>query len=59
MVVYVTYTQSGVKKKAALNETKYQILANDPTIVNLVVHPSARLMEQNFNGASGKRILNG
>lgn len=59
MVVYVTYTQSGQKKKASLTESKYELLSSDPTIENLTVHPNARLMEQAYSGSSSKRILHG
>ena len=59
MIVYATYTQNGVKKKATLNETKYNLLANDPKVSNLTTYPTARLMEQAFGGSSNKRILLG
>lgn len=59
MVVYVTYLQNGVKKKASLTEAKYEMLQNDPNVSELTVYPNQRLMEQAVNGGSKKRILNG
>lgn len=61
-VVYVTYTQNGVKKKGSINESQYDALASNPSISDLTVYPNPRLMEQAYNGSKGnsaKRMLLG
>lgn len=60
MILYVTYTQNGVKKKGAMKESQYDVLSKDPSVGSLTIHPNSRLMEQAFKGgASGKRVLLG
>jgi len=59
MIVYVTYIQSGVKKKGSMKEEKYQELLGNPAITEVETYPSARLMEQSFKKGDSRQVLLG
>lgn len=62
-IVYVTYKQDGLLKKATINEDRYKALLEDPTVTGVIIYSSQLLMENNFNaqcsrdGSCGSRRI--
>lgn len=66
-IIYVTYIQNNVTKKASLKESKYNDLLKDTSVSNVVMYSSEFLMEKNFHehinksdnsNVSNKKLLN-
>lgn len=52
-MIYVTYYQNGVMRRAVLSERQYTAYQKDISIKGLQVHGNQRLMETYFNETNG------
>ena len=52
-MIYVTYIEGGVTKKATLNEERMSALQSNPNIINLTIYSSPMLQEQAYQAMIG------
>lgn len=62
--LYITYKLNGILKRATISAGQYKIYEGNPSITELIIHPSQAVMENSFNEAKGlvgktKKILLG
>lgn len=52
-MLYVTYWQNGILKRAVLSQTQYEKYLKDPSISDIKIHANQTFMESYFNKQKG------
>lgn len=47
-MLYITYTENGSKKKAKIDEARYNLMKSNSNISDLILYPTELIMENNY-----------